>query len=204
MAGIEIQIPKDLENLALPDPYLLNYYKQAQNRIIWVDGEINESILEMTKQILLWNMEDADTPVENRKPIRIFIFSPGGLLEETLHVCDTIKQSVTPVYTYNMGIAMSGAFLILISGHKRFAFPMSRAMFHQGQGGASGVAGQAMDDMKNYEALLSTMRQHILDNTKITAQMYTKKKDRNWYLSAEEQIKHGVVDEVTSSLSEIF
>lgn len=201
---MELYIPRDAANLQLPDPALLNYFAAADKRILWVDGEIDIALLETTKQIMMWNLEDRDIPVENRIPIKLFIFSPGGNLAETMHACSVIEMSKTPVWTVNMGMAMSGGFLLLVAGHRRFAFPYSRAMMHRGSGGAVGTFGQAEDAMKDYNDQVADMKTHILKHTEITAAAYGKRKDRDWYMGADDQVKFGVVDKIVESLDEIL
>lgn len=200
---LDILLPPEA-NLQLPDAALLNYYRSVGERILWVDGEIDISLLEYTKLIIQWNLQDRDIPVEQRKPIKMFIFSPGGNLAETMHMCSIMQMSKTPVLTVNMGMALSGGFMLLIAGHKRFTMPYARAMFHRGSGGAAGTFGQAEDAMKDYNAQMETMKKFVLEHTKITAAAYGKRKDRDWYFGADEQVANGVVDEIVTDLAQII
>ena len=81
MEGMNIIIPKAIENMQLPDPELRNYYVDLEHRTFWLDEEVTPYLLELVKYIVRWNAEDAATPVESRKPIRIYFFSPGGDLD---------------------------------------------------------------------------------------------------------------------------
>ena len=111
-----VGILSEIENLKLPDPSLKQFYEDLDERIIWIDDEITEgNTIPVTKAILRWNKEDKDIPIEERKPIKILIFSPGGDLYTTLALVDIMLLSKTPVYTYNMGIAMSGGLLLICS-----------------------------------------------------------------------------------------
>lgn len=190
--------------MQLADPSMVNYYQALDNRILWVDGEIDITLLEITRLIMYWNIQDKDVPVEERKPIKLFIFSPGGNLAETMHACSVIQMSKTPVYTVNMGMALSGGFLLLISGHKRYTMPYARAMLHRGSGGAAGTFGQAEDAMKDYNAQMNDLQELVLKQTKISKQAFSKRKDRDWYFGADEQVKHGVVDEIITDLEQII
>lgn len=190
--------------MQLADPSMVNYYQALDNRILWVDGEIDITLLEITRLIMYWNIQDKDMPVEERKPIKLFIFSPGGNLAETMHACSVIQMSKTPVWTVNMGMALSGGFLLLISGHKRYTMPYARAMLHRGSGGAAGTFGQAEDAMKDYNAQMNDLQELVLKQTKISKQAFSKRKDRDWYFGADEQIKHGVVDEIITDLEQII
>ena len=90
----------------LPDPSLLMFYKNLANREIWLDDSIDVDTLEISKIILHFNKQDEGIPVEDRKPIKIFIYSYGGEVSACFNVIDTIGMSKTPVYTYNMGVAI--------------------------------------------------------------------------------------------------
>lgn len=203
MEMLEMLLPPEA-TMQLADPSMVNYYQCLDNRILWVDGEIDITLLEITRLIMYWNIQDKGIPVEDRKPIKLFIFSPGGNLAETMHACSIMQMSKTPVWTVNMGMAMSGGFLLLINGHKRFTMPYARAMFHRGSGGAAGTYGQAEDAMKDYNAQMNDMQNLVLERTKISKQAFGKKKDRDWYFGAEEQVKNGVVDEIITDLEQII
>ncbi|MPL95061.1 ATP-dependent Clp protease proteolytic subunit 1 [bioreactor metagenome] len=192
--------------MELADPGLLNYYEQLDRRTIWVDSEIDITLLELTKKILAWNTEDRLVPVEDRIPIRVCIFSPGGNLAETMHACSVIQMSRTPIYTYNMGMSMSGGFMLLIAGLKghRYALPYSRSLCHSGSGGVSGDFQRAKDAMDDYKAQISDMQNFILEHTDISKAQLTKKKDCDWYMGAEDMVKYGVVDHIITDIGEII
>lgn len=203
MEMLEMLLPPEA-TMQLADPSMVNYYQCLDNRILWVDGEIDITLLEITRLIMYWNIQDKGIPVEDRKPIKLFIFSPGGNLAETMHACSIMQMSKTPVWTVNMGMAMSGGFLLLINGHKRFTMPYARAMFHRGSGGAAGTYGQAEDAMKDYNAQMNDMQNLVLERTKISKQAFGKRKDRDWYFGAEDQIRYGVVDTIVENLEDIL
>ena len=75
---IDIAIPGNAENLQLPSPELLTFYKDFDNRILWIDSEINDYSLEYAKYIMQWNKEDAGIEPSKRKKITLLFFSPGG------------------------------------------------------------------------------------------------------------------------------
>lgn len=109
MEQLAIAIPNSIENLSLPNPELLQFYKDVENRSIWIEGEIDESLFEASKLIMNWNREDKGTPPEDRKPIKIFINSPGGTLEDTLSFVGLVEISKTPIITVNMGMGIFGS-----------------------------------------------------------------------------------------------
>ena len=198
---MEIAIPKSVENLNLPAPELVQYYEGLDNRTIWIQGEIDGSLLDLHSKIMKWNAEDKDVAIENRIPIKLFIFSPGGDLAVTMNTVSMIRLSKTPVYTYNMGECFSGAFVLLIACHKRFALPYSRAMCHFGSGVLGGTYGQTDNAMKDYKAQVEVMKQFILYRTTIPPKVLNKKMTDDWYLNLDEQLSNGVVDEVVEDMS---
>lgn len=198
---MEIAIPKSVENLNLPAPELVQFYEDLDNRTIWIQGEIDGSLLDLHSKIMKWNAEDKDVAIENRIPIKLFIFSPGGDLAVTMNTVSMIRLSKTPVYTYNMSECFSGAFVLLIAGHKRFALPYSRAMCHFGSGVLGGTYGQTDNAMKDYKAQVEVMKQFILDRTTISPKVLNKKMTDDWYLNLDEQLSNGVVDEVVEDMS---
>ena len=204
MQEILVGIPEGLETLQLPDPSMLQYYQDEQERVLWVEGEINESLYELSKLIMKYNKEDKGIPTEQRKPIKIFIHSPGGLLDETLAFVALINISKTPIWTINAGWAYSGGGLILMAGHKRFALPNSQCLIHSGSGGCVGTFESTSEQMKNYKQLIDKMRQFIVDKTKIDQKLLKKNSAKEWYISTEEMLSLGIVDKIVDDLDEIL
>lgn len=81
----EIQLPEEITNLmnggGLPSPEMMNFYVDEKDRIFFIDFEIDQSLIEIERKILQYNRIDKDTPVEQRKPIKLFIYSYGGELD---------------------------------------------------------------------------------------------------------------------------
>ena len=94
---LNITLPKEVENLQLPSPELVTYYRNLENRVLWLDTEVSDYWLEFSRNIIEWNREDKNTPVEQRKPIRLMFFSYGGSLDINNTLVDTIKLSKTPI-----------------------------------------------------------------------------------------------------------
>lgn len=201
---VQVEIPPTLENLQLPSPELLQYYKDANDRVIWIDYDIDDTLMNVTKQILEYNKQDKGIPFENRKPIKLLIFTYGGDLYPTLALIDVIKISKTPVYTYNMGLALSAGFQILISGHKRFCLANSKALYHSGSGGTQGTYEQTEAQMREYKKMVAYMENNTLSRTKIDLKTFNKNKSKEWYMDADEQINYGIVDAVIESADELF
>ena len=133
---LDIAIPQNVENLQLPDPSLLQFYKNYENRIIWIDDEITEMTLEYAKMIMQWNFDDKknNIPVDKRKPIKVIFFSPGGDLAVNNCLIDTIQLSMTKVIGINVGVAASSGCFIYLACHERYTFPTAEFLIHKGAG----------------------------------------------------------------------
>lgn len=204
MNEIALMIPQDVENLKLPAPELVTYYKNDSDRVFWIEDEINDSLFEYSKQILRFNQEDKGIPVEDRKPIKFFIDSPGGDLETMLAFIGLVGISKTPVWMINAGVAYSAAGLILMSGHKRFAMPNTQALIHTGSGSVSGTFDQTTEQMKNYKQLVDKMKDFILSHTGIDQKLFNKNKSKDWFINTEDQLSLGIVDKIVDDLDEIL
>lgn len=200
---LDIMIPPEAD-VKLPNPELVHYYKDYDDRKIYIDFDIDDSLFEVTKQILDYNRKDSGTPAEKRKPITIYVMSYGGDLYQAYALISTILSSTTPIYTVNMGVAMSAGLLILLAGHKRFAMKYSTAMIHSGSGGAQGTYEQMEEQQKNYKKLIDQMRAYILERTKIDSKLFTKQKSKDWYICDKEQVELGIVDELVTNLDSIL
>ena len=77
---MEIYIPESIEDLQLPAPELITFYKNLEHRTLWLDSEVDDFYLEYGRYIIEFNREDKGIPVEERQPIKLMIMSPGGLL----------------------------------------------------------------------------------------------------------------------------
>ena len=204
MEQLAIAIPDQIENLSLPNPELLQFYKDVENRVIWIEGEIDESLFESSKLIMNWNKEDKEIAPENRKPIKIFINSPGGTLEDTLSFVGLVGISKTPIITVNMGIAMSAGLLILLAGHERYCLKRSQALIHSGSGGIQGTYEQIEENQKAYKKMVEDMGVYIRSKTNIDTKLFNKNKAKDWYLTDSEQVELGVVSAVVEDIYSIL
>lgn len=202
--GMLVAIPESIENLQLPNPDLLTYYKDEQDRVLWIEGEIGDGLFELSKMILRYNMEDKDIPVEERKPIKIFINSPGGDLDSTLAFIGLMNISKTPIWTVDACWAYSAAGLILMAGHKRYALPNTECLIHSGSGQLGGSYEQTTEQMKNYKYLVDKMRDFILSKTKIDQKLFKKNSQKDWYIYDNDMLELGIVDEIIGDLDILF
>ena len=203
---ISLEIPKDIENLQLPNPSLLDYYKDTEARMFWLEGEVDGDTLELVKVIMRINHEDTKykIPIEERTPIRIFIDTPGGHTQVMRSLIGAIKMSKTPVYTIVYCSAMSAGSYILAAGHKRFAFPNSIILVHSGNHGYQGAVEQVESAKKFYDKLDKRDNDAFLANTSVTARDLKHKGAVDWYMTAEEALKHGIIDRIIEDFDEVM
>jgi ATP-dependent Clp protease, protease subunit len=169
------------------------YSRLLKDRIIFLGDPINDRIASsVIAQLLFLESEDPD------KDIRIYINSPGGVVTAGLAIYDTMQYVRCQVATYCLGQAASmGAFLLAGGAKgKRFALPNARIMIHQPHGGASGQATdieiQAREIIRLREMLNAIMSKHCGR----TVDEILKDTDRDNFMSADEAMKYGLVDEV--------
>ena len=201
-----LEIPTELENLKLPNPMLLDTYTDRKNRLIFIDYDIDDTLLrEVGRQIIEYNREDKGKSVDERAPIVILINSGGGCLDSTYATIAIMETSKTPIITVNMNCAYSAAGLILMAGHKRYCMPRSQVLIHSGS--AQGISGNYEDiqeSTKSYKKMIEEMREFIVSKTKIDKSLMKKNQSRDWYLQTSEQIDLGVVDEIITDLDSIL
>ena len=177
-------------------------FTQFKNRTIFIEDIVEGVGLAVDSIIKIHNQYDElnNIPVEQRKPIKIYINSNGGLLTESLIAIDAIHMSKTPVYTINTGKAYSGGFLIFINGHKRFVYPNGTFLFHEGSSGMEGDAHKFRNYAEFYQNETKRMKKIILETTKFTPEFYDEhSKDDLWFF-AEDAIEWGVADEIITEL----
>lgn len=206
MAVVNVAIPEALENLQLPDPSLLQFYKNYNSRIIWIDDEISYTTLEFAKFIMQWNFDDEENgiPPEERVPIKILFFSPGGDLDVNNCLVDVISMSKTKVIGINAGEAASSGCFIYLACHERYTFPNASFLIHQGAGSFNGTYEQVVSAIIDYQRQIEELRTFILSRTEIPEELFNDKFSTDWYLSAKDAVRYGVAHKIIRSLDEIF
>lgn len=199
--GDFILIPDGLENLQLPAPELLSYYQDLSNRCIWLDDEIKDDTLEIGRRIIDWNREDMKIPPEDRQPIKIFFFSPGGSLDVYRTLGDIIRLSETPIYGYNMGIAYSAAAFMYLHCDKRYMLPTSSFLFHNGSAKLSGDYDQVIASVIEYQNQVEELASIIIEKTEYTEEEVQDKITGEWYVRAQEAIEKKVCDFLIDDIS---
>ena len=168
-----------------------------ENRVVFLIGEINQgSAARLIMQMFyLENLKRA-------QDIHFYINSPGGAVDDTLAIYDTMRFMSSQVSTYCIGRAYSGAALLLTAGAKgkRFILPHAKVMTHQPYGG---VGGQAEDIRIQAEQIIKSKHELIRIISRHTGQpeeVVRKDSERDKYFNAMEAKEYGLVDEVITEL----
>jgi len=204
--NLRIEIPKDIENMQLPNPSLLQYYRDLEERIYWIGGGVDEGLYDLIDYILDFNRKDKGIPKEERKPIKLIIASPGGSLDVEKSLTAIIEMSETPVYGYAIGMVASAAAMIYLSCHKRYATNNSKFLFHQGSCSDVGGSYQEVQAfMESYKTDIEEMSKFYKEHTNYPAKTIDSKLSKgDWYIGVEEAKKNGVVHEIMTSLDPLL
>lgn len=197
-------VPEEVVDMTLPTPYLRDYYRDEAERVFWVDDEINDNLLDLVKMIIRCNKEDRGLAVEARKPIKIFIDSPGGDVCALWTTIKAIEISKTPVYTINYCTAFSAAADLLASGHKRYALPGTSAMVHSGSCVFGGTVEQAENMKKHFDKLGKKITDYFLAHTKADPKAFKKKAPSDWYMDECEMLENGLIDEIVKNFDVLY
>lgn len=168
-------------------------------REIYITQEITPELSQnIYEKIKFWNFADTMNSVsqKERTPIKIYIDTPGGSLQASLSIMDTINASETPVYTVNYGEACSGGFFILTQGHKRFGFKDSTYLFHEGATTINADAHKFDQYSDSYKSKRCQLKELVISKTNITEEIYNSKIKDDWWLNADEALKLGIIDEI--------
>jgi len=175
----------------------LEFYNHLQERIIILNNDIDDEVVESgIIQILKWNREDEKLDASEVKGVEIILNSAGGAVDIGMVLCDVIKASKTPITITVLGIAASMGGLILMSGKHRRAYKHSNILIHDGSMFLGGTSGKVKDHMKFQEEKEAQLKKFILENTKITDKKYEEMHDREWWLTAEQALEYGIIDEI--------
>lgn len=193
-------------NYILNDKFIL---EDLYERKIFLNSEIDENTIETAVyHIMRYNAIDKEFPVEERKPIRLYINSPGGLVIEGFALIDCIRLSKTPVYTINLGKSFSMALLIFMAGHQRYAMPHSQFLLHDGENGGADSAAKLKDYLDFSLNQISKMtKEYVLSYSNISEDSYDSNYRREWYFLVNEGKSLGIVDYIIGEdcpLSEIL
>ena len=169
-----------------------------ENRIIFLSGPIVERTASLVIQQLLYLQS-----IRRDQDVNLYINSPGGLVDQTLAIYDTMQFMGSEVATYCIGQAASGAAIILMAGTKgkRYILPNAKVMLHQPYGG---ITGQAEDIRIQADEVLrdkARLNRIISKCTGKPEEQVREDTERDRYLTAEEALAYGLVDEMLTEAS---
>lgn len=169
------------------------YSRLLKDRIIFIGGPIDDHIANLViAQMLFLEKEDPE------KPIALYINSPGGVVYSGLAIYDTMQYVKPQISTVCVGMAASMGALLLAAGTEgmRYALPYSRIMIHQPLGGARGQATEIEIEAREILRLKNTINDILQKHTGQDRERIERDTDRNFYMSSEEAVEYGIVDEV--------
>lgn len=188
-----------------------NVYIDMENRLFYLSGDIDcDSISKINFNLIKLIMEDnKNKSTDNEyvyKPVYLYINSYGGMTDDGWSLIDIINNSSTPIYTICTGYAYSCGFNIFIAGHKRFMTHNAKLCYHTVHVEIDFMSyDKFKDEYAQVTADNNKLENHIARYTKMNEDLIddirTKRKD--FYMTAEEALSLGCVDEIISNISEI-
>lgn len=172
------------------------FSRLLKDRIIFVDGEITDVTADLVvAQILFLESQNPD------KDISMYINSPGGSVTAGLAIYDTMQYVKSDIQTICLGQAASMGAILLAGGtkKKRFALPSSRIMIHQPWGGAQGQAADIAIQAKEIVRLKKLTIDYFAFHTGKKPTKVAEDMERDFYMSAQEALEYGIVDNIMSS-----
>lgn len=169
-----------------------------KNRRLYINDYITNDIIDVVSMnVIRFNQEDKDVPIEERKPIILYINTGGGSVTSGFSAVDIMLSSKTPVYTVNLGICYSMGFHLFISGKKRFSLENSTFLLHDGSNGVMDSASKVRDYINFTEdQMAEKIKSHVLNHTTIPEKLYEEKYRIEWYMYPEEAKKYGICTDI--------
>jgi len=186
-------IPTVIEKSSFGERAFDIYSRLLKENIIFLGGVIDDDTANIIiAQLLFLQSEDP------KKDIHLYVNSPGGSVTAALAILDTMNHIKNDVSTVCVGMAASAGALILASGKKgkRFSLPNSEIMIHQPMGGAQGQASDIEITAKQIVKLKEKLNKMMADYTGKNLVQIERDADRDYYMSAEEAKKYGIIDKV--------
>jgi len=169
------------------------FSRLLKDRIVFLDGEIHDVSADLViAQLLFLESQDPE------KDINLYINSPGGSVTSGLAIYDTMQYVKPDVVTICMGQAASMAAILLAGGAKgkRYVLPSSRVLIHQPWGGVQGQATDIGIQAREIVRLKKMLIEYFAKHTGKTVEEVEHDMERDRFMSANESVEYGVVDEV--------
>ena len=186
-------VPMVIEQTARGERSYDIYSRLLKERVIFLVGQVEDHMANLiVAQLLFLESENPD------KDIHLYINSPGGSVTAGMAIYDTMQFIKPDVSTMCIGQAASMGALLLTGGEKgkRYCLPNSRMMIHQPLGGFQGQASDIEIHAKEILALKDKLNQIMAHHTGQTLEMIERDTDRDNFLSAEQAVDYGLIDEV--------
>lgn len=184
------------------------YREYLGDRTLFLNDEISEAVIEdYIMYILKWNKEDKGLPIECRKPIKLYISSPGGNVFDANVFMNVIEMSKTPVWGIGMDLVASAAFHIYIACHKRYSMKDTAFLIHDGEIAIENSRKKFRDTAEFFNQGDERLKNHILKNTSITEEFYKSIYSDEFWFYADRGKELGVVHKIIgedASLDEIL
>jgi ATP-dependent Clp protease protease subunit len=169
------------------------YSLLLKERIVFLGTPINDQIANLiVAQLLYLAGEDPE------REIRLYINSPGGIIYHGLAIYDAIQQVSAPVSTYAIGVTASMATMLLAAGTsgRRYALPHATIHMHPAGGGAQGYTPDVEIQYKELQRMQQLLHELLSKHTGQPMDKIADDFDRDRYMSAEEAVEYGIIDEV--------
>src|SRR3989344_4225148 len=191
----QMLVPMVVEKTSFGERAYDIYSRLLKERIIFLGGPIiDETANLIIAQFLFLASEDP------KKDISLYINSPGGSVTSTLAMVDTMNHIQPAVSTVCVGMAASGGAILLSAGEKgkRFALPNAEVMIHQPHGGAEGQASDIAITAKHILGIRDRLNKMLAKNTGQTLKKIETDVERDFFMTADESVKYGLVDKILS------
>jgi ATP-dependent Clp protease protease subunit len=189
-------IPMVIEMTGRGERHYDIYSRLLQGRIIFVGMPITDQVANVVvAQLLYLANEDPD------KPISMYINCPGGVIYHGLAIYDTMQQVPAPIATYAVGVTASMGTVLLASGTKgyRYALPHATVHMHPAGGSAQGYAPDVEIQYKELKRVEDLLHRLLSRHTGQSVEQITADFDRDRFMTAEEAVEYGLVDQILQS-----
>jgi ATP-dependent Clp protease protease subunit len=169
------------------------FSRLLKERIVFIGTSIDDTVASLAiAQLLFLEAEDPE------KDVYVYLNTPGGYISAGLAIYDTMQYVKPDVATICMGQASSMGAVLLAAGAKgkRFALPHARIMIHQPWGGAQGQAADIEIHAKEILTMREKLNEILASHTGQTVEKIAKDTDRNFFMSADDALKYGIIDEI--------
>ncbi len=169
------------------------YSRLLRERIIFLNGEVNDTVSALVCAQLLFL--EAENP---KKPISLYINSPGGVITSGLAMYDTIQYIRAPVHTLCMGTAYSMGSFLLMAGEpgERAALPNASILVHQPSGGAQGKVSDILIQAEEIQRTKSRVTRLYARHCRRSYEEFEQAMDRDRFMTAEEALDWGLIDRI--------